>query len=601
MKKILVTLSALCIWICALADVVPSSTALSVAKKFMNKTDLTLAWNGEEAATRSDEAPAFYVFNVEGGGWVIVSGDDCTTPILGYSETGTFRTDAMPVNISGWLGVMRTDIRKARQEGQKGDENVRKRWEDPRRHQTRADATTKVLSTPNWNQLSPYNNYLSTYVTKNGRGVSNLCTGCVATAMAEVLYYHKWPATGTGTLDSYTTSSSSYSVKSLDISNHTYDWDNMLSSYGNSATTTQKNAVALLMLDCGVMVQMNYGTSSDGGSGAYSSKIVPALISHMQYSKNAQEKYRENYSLNEWMEMIEYEIDNNGPVLYGGSGDDGGHQFVCDGYDTDNNMIHINWGWSGSNNGYFTLTLSIPKSYTFDEGQSAIFGLVPDKDGTSEYADPELEMVAYSYNDTVDGIVLDSGSIGKGETFLISFGKINNPSSLDYTGAFKAVMMDKDGNWKQDVSEEIDLSGDDALPAGYICWFENGDEDERLECKITRDIKLGDRIAIWYKLSDGSWTPVKHSHEDYGYLWELACVDACFIKTESSYSAGDYFYYELVPGNTTIDSVTWKFDGSTVSDTPAGTRLTSGTHNVVAAITYSDNSTETITQVLIVK
>ena len=599
MKKVFLTIAAmLLIGINAFADKVSSAAAQSVAKKFMNASSVTLVWDGNEAAKAGSD-PVFYVFNVSGGGWVIVSAEDSTTPILGYSDTGSFRSDNLPVNLAGWMGSIRNDIRKAREDRLSATVEVRRKWDNPVRVATRAGESKKVLTTASWNQLSPYNGYLSQYVKRYGSGVSRLYTGCVATAMAEVLRYHQWPEKGTGTLEGYTTESNSYTVTGYSLG-HSYDWDNMPLTYSNSATTEQKNAVAQLMLDCGVMVHMDYGTD---GSGAFAEDIVPALVEHMGYSKQATHRYRSNYTIQKWLEMIRYEIDNNGPVLYGGTGNDGGHQFVCDGYDADNAMVHINWGWSGSDDGYFSLTLSIPGSYTFDEGQSAIFGLVPDRSGTSEYGDCEITMINYDfdgYEDAVNGLEIISGTVAKGETFQLIAGKIYNGSSQNYLGAIKVVLVDKNGNWKEDISEPMEMKdGDDdetGLGAGYVFWLE---DDEAFSCTISKDIALGDRIALWYRLNDGSWTPVIIDHEDLTVPWEWACVDACFIKVPDTFSSGAPFYYEIIPGNKGISSIAWSFDGTTVSDLVS--LLSSGTHIVKAVITFTDNTKETVTRKIVVR
>ena len=503
------------------------------------------------------------------------------------------------MNLAGWMGSIRNDIRKAREDRLSATVEVRRKWDNPVRVATRAGESKKVLTTASWNQLSPYNGYLSQYVKRYGSGVSRLYTGCVATAMAEVLRYHQWPEKGTGTLEGYTTESNSYTVTGYSLG-HSYDWDNMPLTYSNSATTEQKNAVAQLMLDCGVMVHMDYGTD---GSGAFAEDIVPALVEHMGYSKQATHRYRSNYTIQKWLEMIRYEIDNNGPVLYGGTGNDGGHQFVCDGYDADNAMVHINWGWSGSDDGYFSLTLSIPGSYTFDEGQSAIFGLVPDRSGTSEYGDCEITMINYDfdgYEDAVNGLEIISGTVAKGETFQLIAGKIYNGSSQNYLGAIKVVLVDKNGNWKEDISEPMEMKdGDDdetGLGAGYVFWLE---DDEAFSCTISKDIALGDRIALWYRLNDGSWTPVIIDHEDLTVPWEWACVDACFIKVPDTFSSGAPFYYEIIPGNKGISSIAWSFDGTTVSDLVS--LLSSGTHIVKAVITFTDNTKETVTRKIVVR
>ena len=594
MKKIFVSISLFCFSLIAFADVVPSGTAYSVAQQFMNAVSLTQVWDGSEAETKAAEDPVFYVYNIDGGGWVIVSGDDCATPIIAYSDTGSFNTKGMPSNLDSWLGTIRKEIRKARQDGKKGNADVQWRWQHAGHPHTKAGSSTKQLTTANWNQKSPYNSYLSTYVKNKNTGVTGLYTGCVATAMAEVLHYHKWPVKGTGTLDGYTTESKGYTVSSIDISKHTYDWDNMLSSYGNNATTAQNNAVALLMLDCGVMVKMDYTTS---GSGAMSEEIVPALAEHMQYSKAARLRYRMDYSSEEWMDMIVYDIDNCGPILYSGQDpSEGGHQFVCQGYDTDNTMIYINWGWSGDGNGWFAFDLNIPNSYTFSDYQSAVFGLVPDKTGSTQYPDDvtseRIEFDTYSSSGTTyTGITLESGTVAKGQPFTLSGGVFFNMGSKPYSGGLKVVLIDKDGTWKEDVSEE-DLFGDDSVEQYYGFT-------EKIDCTITKDIELGDRLAFWYLLENGSWTPVKFNKEDYSGTFEWACIDVTFIKVKDSYSSGDKFFFALIPGNTPISSVSWSYDGTATS--AASVALTKGTHTVSAKVNYTGGSSETITQEIVVK
>lgn len=606
MKRFLISISLFCISLFAFADVVPSSKAYIVAQKFMNAVALTEVWDGNEeeveSGAKSSIDPYFHVLNVEGGGWVIVSGDDCTVPILGYNDTGAFEKEEIPSNMDWWLGLIRDEIKQARQKGQKGSSNTKYMWANPGRRDTKADTSSKTLETACWNQKAPYNYLLSNYVKgKNGHGVEDLCTGCVATAMAEILRYHQWPEHGSGTLSGYTTQTANYSVIGFSIDDHYYDWDNMPMTYDGEQTSEQENAVALLMLDCGVMVHMDYGTSKVGGSGALPADVVPALSTYMQYSKQAELKMRSDYSDSEWLQMIKYDIDNCGPIIYGGYlVNGGGHQFVCDGYDLDNSMIRINWGWSGSKNGWFTLTLEIPDSYTFSRNQVAVFGLVPDKDGSTEYPDVEITLEAISDNGSVDGLAIESGNFTSGGTFSLSAGKFVNNSLINcYTGAIKAVLVDKDGTWKEDISDVIEMVDEeypDGLEPGYYFWIEG---EGALECTVNGQLSLGDRIAFWYRLNDGSWTPVVYDRTDLSHPWELAYVDACFIKKEASYRDGDPFNFELIPGNKGISSVAWSFDGTPVS--VVSVTLSSGTHTIAASLSFSDGTAETITQEIVVE
>ena len=597
MKKTILSISLLCIGLVSFADVVPSSKALSVAKEFMNNSSLTLVWDGNDAATKGSEDAAFYVYNVSGGGWVIVSAEDSATPILAYSDKGSFTPDDMPSNMKGWLGIMKKGLLEVREKGAKPSAEVKAKWDHPGRRVTKADNQV-VLETVNWDQDSPYNGYLKNYVKKNNQGVSGLYTGCVATAMSEVLKYHKWPEHGTGTIGGYTTSSSSYTVSSFSIENHTYDWDNMLNTYGSSYTTAQGNAVAQLMADCGIMVEMDYTTS---GSGALSTDIIPALVEHMQYSKSAQLKFRTNYSSKEWFDMIKYDIDNVGPILYAGDDpENGGHQFVCDGYDADNGMVHINWGWSGDGNGFFTHTLSVTisvSSYsstdTFSQSQSAIFGLTPDRDGSSTYPEdnedtPNLGLISYVSGKTTYSGVSISGTLAKGQTFELTPQVIFNDGAADFDGYLKFVHVDKDGNWVEDVSSATSFS----LEKSYL------KRGSKFSCSYSKDPEFGDRIVLWHSTSTG-WSAVGYNKDDYSAIWSYALVDVSVINVDDSYSEGDLFFFRLSPKNTVISNVEWKLDGET--QTGNGVALTSGTHEVSATITYSGNTKETIYQTLNVK
>lgn len=591
MKKIFISISLLCLSLAAFAGVVPSDRALKVAQIFMDSASLTEVWDGNEADTKASQDPVFHVFNVKEGGWVIISGDDCTIPILGYSESGSFDKDDMPPAMEWWLGLMRDDIRKARLTKASGTEETRYKWSHPGGAATKAGDNSKVLVTAEWDQDVPYNRLLSQYVKNNGTGVEGLQTGCVATAMAEVLRYHQWPVHGTGTLPGYTTKSFRYTVEGFSIEDHQYRWDKMPMTYDSSWTTEQKDAVAQLMLDCGVMVEMDYGIN---GSSAIPEDVVPALTEHMQYSKKAELKSRLYFTDDEWLQMIKYDIDNCGPILYGGSTTTNeGHQFICDGYDIGERRLHINWGWSGRyHNTWFTMSLSVPNSYTFSERQTAIFGLVPDRDGSSTYADADIRLIVSSNENAFNGVSLNSGTFAAGSTFYLDAGTfINRSYSVNYTGAVKAVLVDKDGNRKEDASAPRQISGV-MKPDDTFCLQGN----DALPCTVNGPIALGDRIVFWYLLNDGTWKPVRTDSSDLAHTWSVAYADVCFIKTASSYRDGDNFPLVIIPGNKVITDVVWTYDGSTVNDDSV--RLSSGTHTVSAELTFSDRTKETITQVL---
>ena len=591
MKKILISLSFLCVCLGAVASVVPSDKAYEVAQRFMGVTDLTEVWDGNETGQKSSQDPAFHVFNVKGGGWVIVSGDDCTVPILAYSETGIFEMESIPSNMLWWLGQMRDSILDLRRNNKAAGAPIRNRWNHPESRETKAGSTKKQLETAAWGQESPYNGLLSQYVTKNGNGVENLLTGCVATCMAELLRFYRWPDRGCGTLPSYTTASKGYSVTGFSLEDHDYDWDNMPMAFDGSSTDIQKSAVARLMLDCGVMVKMDYRTDADGGSGAFMEDIIPAMIEYFSYSRSAVIEARENYTDESWLRMIKNDIDNDMPVLYAGYTSDllvNGHIFICDGYDMSEERVHINWGWNGlQNNAWFALALTT-ESGSFSKGQSAIFGLSPDKDNSSTYATAVLSMTADGDAGSVNGISVGNGSFAPGETFSIDAGMLFNKSySIEYNGAVKAVLVDRNGSIKGDVSDAVDVTGLGARSKRAI---------EGIGCTVGTDLSLGDRIALFYRLNDGTWTAVQYDKDNLGYPWELAGADVCFIKVKQSYRTGDRFTFTIIPGNKGISSISWTFDG--VQADAGYVTLTSGKHTVSAALTFNDGTSETITQVI---
>ncbi len=293
---------------------------------------LTVAPAGE------DGFKGVYVFGGETG-FLVVSADDSGAPLLGYADSGKFDPDSMPRALEAWLRGYAEQIYHGAQQGLKYREVVsRGAWAE-----IAPKLTTKWDQTPPYNNLCPMENGVRTY------------TGCVATAMAQVMNYHKWPASGTGS-NSYTWNGETLS---MDFSAVTFDWNSMAADYsGASVTETQKNAVATLMKACGYAVSMDYGTAE---SSASSLDMITALVSNFGYSKGGGWAQRCFYTTDEWEELVYDQLSTSGPVLYDGESGTGGHQFVCDGYNGDG-YFHINWGWSGMSDGYFLLSALDPES-----------------------------------------------------------------------------------------------------------------------------------------------------------------------------------------------------------------------------------------------
>ena len=362
----------------AKADPVSREAAMRSAKSFMSQRNvrkadgLKLAFQGVRAHSAKGRGAAakdayYYIFNNdEQGGFVIVSGDDATEEILGYSDTGTVDAENIPVNMQELLDGFQQEIEYARENG------LNRAPAAPNTAGTvRAKQVVEPLIQTVWGQDEPYN--LQCFTTNNQQAVS----GCVATAFAQIMYYHKWPQTATKQIPAYST------YEALPAT--TFDWDHMLPAYSQQSLESeeQKNAVAELMLYCGHAVKMSYGV---GASSAVTSYIMGALKSYFGYQNDAIMINRNIYTLNEWDDIIYNELRHGRPIIISASAYKGsGHAFICDGY-AGNNLYHINWGWGGMSDGYFRLTALNPNDQgTGGSGvyngysiqQSVIYGISP--------------------------------------------------------------------------------------------------------------------------------------------------------------------------------------------------------------------------------
>ena len=336
-----------------------------------------------QAQFRSTSAAteSYYIFNIGSNeGYVIAAGDDCAPAILGYADAGYIDVDSMPVNLQSWLEEYAQQI-------QFMQENGFASLKAPKL--TSSYAVIPPLMTTTWDQQDPYNQYCPDFFS-----YGKCVTGCVATAMAQVMYYHRAnsvtqttaqiPAYDCGTLWLNGTDTLGHIHVNAIPAGSPIDWNNMLDSYSGSTTPTQKQAVANLMKYCGSAVQMNYANAWNGGSGAYSSDVPIALKSYFNYSDETTLQYRSNYSSDAaWESLVYTELSSSRPVYYSGSNSSGGHAFVCDGYDG-SGYYHINWGWSGTSDGYFLLTALDPNqqgtggsSSGYNQYQAALINAQP--------------------------------------------------------------------------------------------------------------------------------------------------------------------------------------------------------------------------------
>jgi hypothetical protein len=323
------------------------------------RTDVTPTVKASAATTSSstattDSTAYYYVYNVGSSqGFVIVSGDDAVKPVLGYALQGSFSTTNIPSNVQGWLDLYKKEIQYAMKAKEStASLNTATTSTTSNTSPQLTDSVAPLLGDILWDQDSPYNlfcPYNKTYKEYTE-------TGCVATAMAQIMKYYQWPVTGKGS-ESY--SDSPYGTLSVDFSKVTYDWTDMQNSYGATTTAKQDTAVATLMYDCGVAAKMQYDIAENGGSAATLSDAGTALINNFGYDTGLQSYDRSLFTESQWENLIQSELNALRPILYSGDTDVDGHAFVCDGYDS-NDLYHINWGWSGLFNGYFQLSALNP-------------------------------------------------------------------------------------------------------------------------------------------------------------------------------------------------------------------------------------------------
>lgn len=291
---------------------------------------------------------SYHVFNLgSNDGFVIVSGDDCIDDILGYADSGTFDAENIPDNLKAWLQGYAEQIALLKAGGAKATKN--------RASARGSDSWAKVspLLKSQWNQGAPYNRDTPT------KDNIHCVTGCVATAMAQVMYYWCQKEGFEAKLENDIPAShedDDYPTLNKLTATVTFDWANMTDTYESSNTDKEKDAVAKLMKYCGYSVKMKYGTDC---SSAYGSDIAPALTDYFGY-KSARCLERPRYTYDDWQEVMYAELAASRPVIMNGLSAGGGHCFVCDGYDEDD-YFHFNWGWSGSSDGYYKLALCNPK------------------------------------------------------------------------------------------------------------------------------------------------------------------------------------------------------------------------------------------------
>ncbi len=436
----------------------------------------------------------YRVFNVGDAGFVIISGDDLVMPVLGYSTEGEFPAGNTPINVAKWLEGYKAQIRGAIAAGTGPNPEVQaewQRWEHPQTGmlQGAARSVGPLLQTT-WDQPAPYNALCP------GGSV----TGCVATAMAQVMKYHNWPAQGTG-FHSY--NAPNYGTLSANFGATTYNWGAMPNNI-----TGANSAVATLMYHCGVGVDMQYSPQVSGAwviqanSPGTTNNAEFALKNYFNYSSTMQGLQRAGYSDAQWINMLKADLDASRPVIYDGFGSGGGHCFVADGYD-DNNFFHFNWGWSGAYNGHFSISSLNPDGQgtgggtgSYNSGQEAIFGIQPANGGGSGGGQQVFNMGLYNY------VTPSASSIYYGQAFSVSTNILNSGTN-NFSGDYCAAVFDASSNFYGYVQT---LTGY-TLQSGYVYNNDLVFSTTGLLTMLPGTYYIG----ILYRPTNGEWVQVDNN------------------------------------------------------------------------------------------
>lgn len=338
-----------------------SVTANSKSEYSVSLSDVKLAYTGINKGI-----PSFYVFNrVQKGGFVIIAADDRVQTLLGYSDEGKFDMSDVPENMKVFLDAYQEQIGNAVEQSENSVEEMKTQIaSDLQEHPIISE-----LLTSEWGQRFPYNERCPIYSDS-----LLVASGCVATAMAQVMYYWRWPVRGKGQ-HSYISRKCGYEL-SADFSKSVYDWDAMTPTYNAESSAEADSAVARLILDCGISVDMNYNCNGKGLSEALPFVVPKSFVEYFCYDDSIKLKHRFLYTVRGWDELIYNELSNKRPVLYFALDSEfkNGHSFVIDGY-RPTGYYHVNWGWNGKYNGYYLLNNLTPGTYNYKLLNTAIIGI----------------------------------------------------------------------------------------------------------------------------------------------------------------------------------------------------------------------------------
>ncbi|MBB6275685.1 C10 family peptidase [Porphyromonas circumdentaria] len=466
------------------------------------------------------QQPYYYIFNRgTGDGFAIVSGDDRMYPVLAYADQGYFDMQNLPEHIRAWMQYYDKSI----EELLKTPDFITTSTATPKRSASTYPAVAPILDKIKWNQDYPYSSATP----------SNMPTGCVATAAAQIMRYYRWPDESIGGPISY------YDVFSNITRTVTfgtkYNWDKMPESYSvNDPTYTQEKVaqVGYLLRDVGLGARMNY---SAGGSGAWEHNLVKTLRENFKYNKGLSLKLRYNHNAKEWEELIQKELQAKRPVFYTGYQTGGGHAFVCDGYNQEG-LYHFNWGWGGMADGYFRLTALKPTALgigaglgDYSIGQGILVGFEPDKTGTSTLAASTPPSASIRIQETLDkeAIMLKGNVIQRTEDLISGTLRITVKNKNNSTSKLtEEKRMSLQFQTAQSFSQNIAFAS-----------YEDGEYELCLEWKGDKDSNFG-ALSMYADEPDKAFFKVENKKvKEWSYNAAIDLLSFDKTKTKAEFYA----------------------------------------------------------------
>jgi len=507
---------------------VDAEKAREIAASFWNN-NTTLRTSGElqlipeagmaRAASRNTATAndvQYYIFSTtEKRGFVIISGDDRLAPIVGYSDNCNI--DEMPPALAEWLSEYSSYV-----------DEVRAGTAEPQLHSTTTTEGTAIapMLKTSWNQSAPYNNFCPKI------GTQTPPTGCTATAMAQDMKFHEWPASPKRAIS--WNNNITGKTETIDITKNVYDWDNMLPHYRNGYTQAQADAVAQLMVDVGKAIQSNYDLS---GTGSNEVSAARGLVNVFDYSPEIKVIKRNEYTYDEFISIVRENLEARQPIVHTGHGQsyEAGHAFVCDGIDKDN-LLHIDWGWDGAYNGYFDIGSMAPGGSgigggqdRYNVGQAMIVNIRPRQaDEADRNGDPTIytfEVINAAQNDAI----VESHTVN----FYAGFAKFKalahflnwSHSTIDMQFGLSITSTDGTFNRTTIYEDPITIEKDNAI--GYQIEFNVNNTNATSKDYLQEGTYY---IEVVYKSGDGE--PEKMRGENNRLVLEVGKSSATLSKAQ---------------------------------------------------------------------